>query len=127
MTPNGSRPITILASFGALLFSFLTYVLQLSFFTRLSEQVVYGSFGVVWYLFLYRTGQRPVGRLDLLLVSLLAAVGLGFSPHRLRLDLYENPDVVYSTQGGLGLLLLFPAVHFVLTACFLWRSAAKRS
>jgi hypothetical protein len=122
-----NKRLAVVVANGAVLASLLVYMLQLSFFAKLSEQLVYGAYGAVWYVFLYRAGRGAVGKLDALLIAMLGAVGLGFSPHRLRLGLYDSPDVIYSTGNSAALLLLFPLIHFVLTALFLWRRPTKQS
>src|SRR5688572_3361195 len=90
---------------GAFLASLSVYVLQLSFYTKLSEQLVYSAYGAVWFVILFRAGRGSVAILDLLLLAMLSAVGLGFIPHRLRLGLYESPDVIYSTENNAVLLV----------------------
>jgi hypothetical protein len=87
-----------------LLPSFALYCFQVAMFTTDIEIAVCGAYGVMWFLFITRPPYRSS-----ILLGCIAALGLGFSPQRLRLG--ES----ISTMGALVSL-----VHFLSTATYLW-------
>lgn len=99
--------------------SILLYTAQLAFFTHWFEQFVYGFYGFFWFGALYRMRNIFTGRVNIFLISIISAFGLGFSPHRLRIPNLEGLEVISPFEEGIFLLLLFPVAHFVLTAAFL--------
>lgn len=101
----------------ALLISLALYLAQIFLYTKDQEILVYGVFGALWFLAMYLNAfSAPVRTTatGIVLLSGLAAFGLGFVPHRLRLgpgfDIY---------------VALFPVVHFLATFTFL--SARRRA
>lgn len=87
--------------------SIVLYGFQITLFTTSEELLVYGAFGLLWFLLVVgRSGARP------LLLATLSALGLGFVPHRLRL--------------GTGLakldtfVVLVPLAHFLGMYAFCW-------
>ncbi|GEM_PF-1946541 len=95
--------------------SLALYLAQIFLFTKDHEILVYGAFGALWYLALYLdafSAKAESTIAGIFMLSGLAALGLGFVPHRLRLgpgsDLY---------------VILFPVTHFLATFVFL---SAKR-
>lgn len=99
----------------SLLVSLALYLAQIFLYTKDQEILVYGVYGALWFLAMYlnafnaQVRSRTAG---IVLLSGLAAFGLGFVPHRLRFgpgfDIY---------------VALFPAVHFL--AAFIYLSARR--
>jgi len=92
----------------SLLASAVLYLAQILVYTKDQEILVYGAFGALWYFALYRSSLGvKLAPASIIVVSVFAAFGLGFVPHRLRLggdfDLY---------------VVLFPAIHFLTTFAF---------
>lgn len=118
---NTGRALIILLAIGAFVASLTIHVLQADFYARDYERIVYGAYGVIWFIVLFRLSRKLDSGLDSLLISLLAAAGLGFTPHRLRLAFFEDrsPDVIYSSGGEVFFVVLFPLAHFTLTLLFL--------
>lgn len=96
---------------ASLLASFALFLAQIFLYTKDQEILVYGVFGALWYMALYFSAFGVRARTSLagiLLLSGLAAFGLGFVPHRLRLG------------GGFDVYVaLFPTIHFFTTFAFL--------
>lgn len=99
----------------SLLVSLALYLAQIFLYTKDQEIFVYGVFGALWFLSMYLNAFGAQVRTTLtgiVILSGLAAFGLGFAPHRLRLgpgfDIY---------------VALFPMIHFLATFAFL---SAKR-
>lgn len=95
--------------------SLALYLAQIFLYTKDQEILVYGVFGALWFLALYLnafSAKVETTTTGIFLLSGLAALGLGFVPHRLRLgpgfDIY---------------VVLFPVIHFLATFAFL---SAKR-
>lgn len=96
---------------SSLLASLALYLAQIFLYTKDLEILVYGVFGALWYTALYLNAFSAQVRITLTgiaILSGLAAFGLGFVPHRLRLGAGFDIYVV-----------LFPAVHFLATFAFL--------
>ena len=85
------------------------YIAQVIFYTTHQELVVYGIYGALWYLALLSWRSVITRKRFMLLLSFLAAFGLGFVPHRLRLGSGMDPYVI-----------LFPVAHFVTTGLYLF-------
>ncbi|AOL21104.1 membrane protein [Xanthomonas phaseoli pv. phaseoli] len=95
----------------ALLLSLALYLAQIFLYTKDQEILVYGVFGALWFLAMYLNAFSAQVRTTLtgiVVLSGLAACGLGFVPHRLRLG--PGADI-YVT--------LFPVIHFLATFTFL--------
>lgn len=95
----------------SLLVSLALYLAQIFLYTKDQEILVYGMFGALWFLALSLdafSAQVRTTTTGIFLLSGLAAFGLGFVPHRLRLgpgfDIY---------------VALFPVIHFLATVAFL--------
>ncbi|MCD9027828.1 hypothetical protein LDO26_06370 [Luteimonas sp. BDR2-5] len=97
------------------LVSLALYLAQIFLYTKDQEIIVYGVFGALWFLALSLNAfgaQIKSTTTGIFLLSGLAAFGLGFIPHRLRL----SPGIdIY--------VVLFPMIHFLATFAFL---TAKR-
>lgn len=95
----------------ALLISLALYIAQILVYTKDQEILVYGVFGALWFLVMYFNAfgaQVRTTTLGIVLLSGVAAFGLGFIPHRLRLG------------PGLDIYVaLFPVIHFLATFAFL--------
>lgn len=96
---------------ASLLVSLMLYIAQIFLYTEDQEILVYGVFGTLWFLALHLNAfstQARTSAMGIFLLSGLAAFGLGFIPHRLRLgpgfDIY---------------MFLFPVIHFLATFTFL--------
>jgi len=101
----------------SLLVSLALYLAQIFLYTKDQEIFVYGVFGALWFLAMYLdtfSVQVRTTLIGIVVLSGLAAFGLGFVPHRLRLgpgfDIY---------------VALFPVIHFLATFAFL--SAARKA
>lgn len=93
----------------ALLASIALYLAQIFFYTKDQELLVYGAFGVLWFAALSMNTFGRTSLIGMAVVSGLAAFGLGFVPHRLRLG------------GGFDIyVVLFPVAHFIATLAYLW-------
>lgn len=73
-------------------------------FTTDLEIAVCGAYGVMWFLFITRPPYRSP-----ILLGCIAALGLGFSPQRLRLG--DSVSVMDA---------LVALIHFLSTATYLW-------
>ncbi|WP_340648267.1 hypothetical protein [Pseudoxanthomonas winnipegensis] len=97
-----------IAGIVALLASVMLYFAQIVFYTKDQELAVYGAFGMLWFAALGGNAFNSSSMASKLFLSGLAAFGLGFVPHRLRVggafDLY---------------ILLFPVIHFFATFAYL--------
>jgi len=87
-----------------LLPSFVLYCFQVAMFTTDLEIAVCGAYGVMWFLFITRPPYRSS-----ILLGCIAALGLGFSPQRLRLG-----DSISAMEALVAL------IHFLSTAIYLW-------
>ena len=87
-----------------LLPSFVLYCFQVAMFTTDLEIAVCGAYGVMWFLFITRPPYRSS-----ILLGCIAALGLGFSPQRLRLG-----DSISVMEALVAL------IHFLSTATYLW-------
>ncbi|AMU99297.1 hypothetical protein [Xanthomonas citri] len=95
----------------SLLVSLALYLAQIFIYTKDQEILVYGAFGALWFLAMYSnafSAQFRTTTMGIALLSGLAAFGLGFAPHRLRLGAGFD---IYVT--------LLPVAHFLATFAFL--------
>ena len=98
----------------ALVASIALYFAQIVFYTKDQELAIYGAFGVLWFAALGGSAFNSLSMATRLILSGLAAFGLGFVPHRLRLG------------GGFDLyVVLFPVVHFFATFAYLSKKRIK--
>lgn len=101
----------------SLLVSLALYFAQIFLYTKDQEILVYGVFGALWFLTMYLnafSAQVRTTTTGIVLLSGLAAFGLGFVPHRLRLD--PGFDIYVA---------LFPVIHFLATFAFLSSKRGK--
>lgn len=84
--------------------SFALYSIQVTMFTTDLELLICGSYGLAWFLFVARPPYRSP-----ILLGCIAALGLGFSPQRLRLG--ESLSDMGAAVAG---------IHFMSTAATLW-------
>lgn len=95
----------------SLLISLALYLVQVIVYTTDQEALIYSAFGSLWFLAMYLNAFSAHVRTKntgIFILSGLAALGLGFVPHRLRL----GPEFdIY--------IVLFPMIHFLSTFAFL--------